>query len=73
MGRGCPKAIQNRNASEVKPPTIAPGSVADSVPMPSVNMPNNGPPTIPKMVKPACDERKSRYRHKSILLHMTLK
>lgn len=53
IGRGCPKAIQNENTSDVIAPIMAPLSVADSVPIPSVKTPNNGPPTTPKIVKPA--------------------
>jgi hypothetical protein len=57
IGRGWPKATQNKNASAVRAPVIAPPSVANSVPMPSVKMPNKGPPTTPKIVKPACDKK----------------
>jgi len=34
----------------VRAPAIAPYSVVDSVPMPSVKIPNNGPLTTPKIV-----------------------
>lgn len=54
IGRGWPKATQNKNASAVRLPVIAPPSVADSVLMPSVKTPNSGPPTTPKIVNPAC-------------------
>lgn len=57
IGRGWPKATQNKNASAVRAPVIAPPSVANSVPMPSVKIPNKGPPTTPKIVKPACDKK----------------
>jgi len=50
IGRGWPKAIQNKNASAVTTPVMAPLSVASSVPMPSVKMPNKGPPTIPAIM-----------------------
>jgi len=40
----------------VRAPIIAPLSVADSVPMPSVKTPNNGPPTTPKIVNEAYDK-----------------
>jgi len=58
MGRGWPKAIQNKKESAVRAPVIAPFSVATSVPMPRVKTPNSGPPTTPKMVKPACEQEK---------------
>jgi hypothetical protein len=58
MGRGWPKAIQNKKESAVRAPVIAPPSVAISVPMPRVKTPNSGPPTTPKMVKPACGQEK---------------
>lgn len=57
LGRGWPKAIQNKNASDVRHPIIVPPSVAVSVPMPSVKTPNIGPPTIPKIVKLVYDKR----------------
>lgn len=64
-GRGWPKTIQNKNNNAVRAPTIAPLSVADSVPMPSVKMPSSGPPTTPKIVKEAYDKRNLFYRYQS--------
>jgi len=55
FGRGWPQTIQNKNEIAVRTPVIAPYSVADSVPMPSVKIPNNGPLTTPKRVIPVYD------------------
>lgn len=65
IGRGWPNTIQNRSENAARAPVIAPVSVADSVPMPSVKMPNSGPPTTPKIVREACDERNLIYRRPS--------
>ena len=54
-GLGWPKAIQKENIKPVKTPVIAPRWLADSQSIPKVNIPNNGPPTTPKIVKLACE------------------
>lgn len=57
IGRGWPKEIQSKNEYAVRAPIITPPSVADSVPMPRVKMPINGPPTTPEIVKETYDKR----------------
>ena len=57
LGLGCPKAVQNRNARDTVAPITDPVSEAVSVSIPRVKRPNNGPPTTPNIVKPACNIR----------------
>lgn len=58
FGLGWPKAIQRVIPREENNPVIAPVWLADSINIPRVKMPSNGPPTAPKIVKLACREQK---------------
>jgi len=62
FGRGWPKTIQNKNENAVRTPAITPPSVVDSVPIPSVKIPNNGPLATPIIVNAVYDKKNLFYR-----------